>query len=414
MPLTSSPDTPVPLRVVVGEVKKWVERLGEIWVEGQVVQLNRRAGSLHFLTLRDKLADTSVSVTVSTRTLDAAGPLADGATVAALLKPAVFASNGRLVFDCHDLRPVGIGRLLAQLEQTKRLLRAEGLFDPALKQRLPFLPRRIGLITGAGSAAERDVLTNVQDRWPAAVFEIRHTQVQGPSAAAQVIEAVAGLDRHPEVDVIVIARGGGSFEDLLPFSDEGLVRAVFACRTPVVSAIGHEVDTPLLDHVADLRASTPTDAAKRVVPDVAEQSRGVRQARDRLRRAVAALHAALQAQLDGVRARQVMRDPSGVLDLHAERLEATRHRLRRAVAADVDARVREVDHLTLRLRSLSPQRTLARGYAILVGPATTTVTSVAQVTPGDRVTAFLADGELTADVASITKTRRTDVPDPRP
>lgn len=404
--MTSSPEAPVPLRVVVQEVKKWVERLGAIWVEGQVVQLTRRSGSLHFLTLRDKLAETSVSVTVSTRTLDAASPLPDGATVAALIKPGVYASSGRLVFDCLDLRPVGVGRLLAQLEQTRKMLHAEGLFNPALKKRLPFLPRCIGLITGAGSAAERDVLTNVHDRWPAASFDVRHTQVQGPTSAAQVMEAVAALDANPTVDVIVIARGGGSFEDLLPFSDEGLIRAVFACRTPVVSAIGHEVDTPLLDHVADLRASTPTDAAKRIVPDLGEQTAALRQARTRLRQAVTTQVASLQTWLDSMKARPVMRDPSGVLDVHAERLAWTRERLRRAAANDVESRLRDVGHITDRLRTLSPRNTLARGYAILVDNSEETVTSIDQVTKGDTVTALLTDGQLAAKVTTTTPTRR--------
>jgi exodeoxyribonuclease VII large subunit len=414
MALTSSPDAPVPLRVVLNEVKKWVERLGEIWVEGQIVQITRRAGSLSYLTLRDKVADTSVSVAVSTRTLDAAAPLPDGATVAALVKPAVFTSSGRLMFDCRDLRPLGIGRLLAQLEQTKRLLQAEGLFEPALKKRLPFLPRRIGLVTGADSAAERDVLTNVRDRWPAARFEIRHTAVQGPTAAEQIIAALADLDRRPDVDVIVIARGGGAFEDLLAFSDEGLIRAVFSCRTPVVSAIGHEIDTPLLDHVADLRASTPTDAAKRVVPDVREQSRALDQTRARLRHAIGTLIATQQSVLDVARARQVMRDPTGVLDLHSERLAATHERLRRAISAEVALKCRDLDHGTDRLRALSPQRTLARGYAILVDRQDAAVTSVSRLTPGDTLTALLADGQLTADVTSITESRRLHVPDSRP
>lgn len=407
MAMTSSPENPVPLRVIVHEVKKWVERLGAIWVEGQVVQLTRRSGSLHYLTLRDKLAETSVSATISTRVLDAASPLPDGATVAALVRPGVYASSGRLVFDCLDLRPVGIGRLLAQLEQTKTLLRAEGLFDPALKKRLPFLPHRIGLITGAGSAAERDVLVNTRDRWPAADFEIRHTQVQGPVAAEQVMAAVAALDTSPDVDVIVIARGGGSFEDLLPFSDEGLVRAVYACRTPVVSAIGHEVDTPLLDHVADLRASTPTDAAKRIVPHVGEQAEALHQTTRRLRQAVTTAVHTHQTRLDAVKARPVMRDPTGVIDLHAERLDASRQRLRRAVAADVDKRQRETRHMIDRLRALSPRNTLARGYAILIGPTDSTVTSVADVDPGQAITAVLTDGQLTADVTAATSSRRT-------
>lgn len=415
MPLANSPEQPLPLRIVVGEVKKWIERLGAVWVEGQVVEVTRRRGTYSYLTLRDKLADASVSVSITSATLDAAAPLADGATVAAHLKPVMFTSSGRLMFDCLEIRPVGIGRLLAQLEQTKRRLAAEGLFDPLRKRPLPFLPRRIGLITGAGSAAERDVVINVHDRWPGAAFETVHTQVQGPSAAAQVMEAVARLDAHPEVDVIVIARGGGSFEDLLPFSDEGLLRVVFACRTPVVSAIGHEVDTPLLDHVADLRATTPTDAAKRVVPDVREQTLALTQLRQRLRHVVAHRLDAARMSLDALRGRPVMRDPTGVLTLHEERLDAARTRLRRAVTVELDSGHADVRHALERLRALSPRQTLARGYAIVTTGDGHTVTTVDQVSTGDPITAILSRGRIAATVTGTstadrdaTNTRATD------
>lgn len=401
MPLANSPSEPVPLRVVLTQVKKWVERLGSIWTEGQVVEVNKRQSSLQFLTLRDSLSDMSVSVTIGTQALEAAGPLAPGATVAALLQPGVWASNGRLVFDCRELRQVGIGRLLQQLEQLKRQLHTEGLLNPALKRRLPFLPRRIGLITAAGSAAERDVLTTVRDRWLAATFEVRHTQVQGPQAAAQVMGAVAELDAVADVDVIVIARGGGAFEDLLPFSDEGLLRAVSKCRTPVVSAIGHEVDTPLLDLLADVRASTPTAAGKLVVPDVHEELERVRLTRARLRRAVTSGLTAEESRLAALRGRPVLRAPTGVLDLHAERLAAARSRLNRAVTSELDRRSTELEHVRSRVRALSPQSTLARGYSILVTADRTAISSVAQTQPDAAVHALVADGELDLTVSAI-------------
>ncbi|MBA3529172.1 MAG: exodeoxyribonuclease VII large subunit, partial [Propionibacteriaceae bacterium] len=234
MPLESSPEKPQPLRVVVHAVKGWIERMGAIWVEGQLIEINRRSGSKTiFLTLRDKIANVSVSVTVSPSTLDSAGPLTEGATVVARLKPSYFESSGRFSFFCDAIKPVGEGQLLARLEQTKRILQAEGLFDPALKKRLPFLPRGVGLITGADSAAERDVIQNARRRWPAVRIITRHALVQGPQACEQLIAVLQQLDRDERIDVIVIARGGGSVEDLLPFSDVGLVRAVFACRTPV-------------------------------------------------------------------------------------------------------------------------------------------------------------------------------------
>ena len=306
MPLESSPENPQPLRKVTHLVRGWIERLGPVWVEAQLIEINRRSGSRTiFLTLRDKLAEVSVSVTVSPTTLDGAGPLTEGATVVARLKPSYFEGSGRFSFYCDAITPVGEGRLLARLEQTKRLLQAEGLFDRARKKPLPFLPRAVGLVTGAGSAAEKDVVENARRRWPAVRIETRYALTQGPQAGEQLIAALGQLDRHGDVEVIVIARGGGSLEDLLPFSDEGLVRAVAACRTPVVSAIGHESDNPILDLVADHRASTPTDAAKRVVPDVAEelarmaqvrQPAGRRRVGNRLRaRAGAAGRAALPA-----------------------------------------------------------------------------------------------------------------------
>ena len=286
MPLESSPDNPQPLRRIAHLVRGWIDRLGPVWVEAQLIEISRRSGRTIFLTLRDKLAEVSVSVTVSPTTLDSAGPLSEGATVVARLKPSYYEQSGRFSYYCDAITPVGEGRLLAQLEQTKRLLQAEGLFDPTRKRPLPFLPRRIGLITGADSAAERDVVENARRRWPAVRLTVRHTLVQGPQAAEQIIAGLRQLDGIPEVEVIVIARGGGSLEDLLPFSDEGLIRAVAACRTPVVSAIGHESDNPILDLVADYRASTPTDAAKRVVPDAADERARLQQARQRLTQSI--------------------------------------------------------------------------------------------------------------------------------
>lgn len=399
MPLESSPERPQPLRTVVAALKDWVERTGPVWVEGQIIEVKRRAGSVtHFLTLRDKLAEVSVSVSTSTAVLDAAGPLTEGTLVAAWVKPTLWSRNGSLTFECRDIRPSGEGRLLAHLEQRKRALQAEGLFAPELKKRLPLLPRRIGLITGKDSAAERDVLENIRRRWPAAVVEVRHALVQGPATVEQVADALRALDREPDVDVIIIARGGGSLEDLLPFSDEGLVRAVFAAHTPIVSAIGHETDTPILDLVADVRASTPTDAAKRVVPDAAEEARHVTQAIGRMQQAVAARVQAEQRRLDDLRSRPVLRDPGGALALHAERLVDLRGRLDRAARTAVRTEEQRIEHTLARVRALSPRATLQRGYAILTTDDGRSVTSVGQVQPDDVVVARLLDGDIAAAV----------------
>ena len=379
-----------------------MERTGPVWVEGQVIQLKRRAGSsIHFLTLRDKLADVSVQVSASTAVLDAAGPITEGTLVSAHLKAQVYPGNGSLTFACNDLRPSGEGRLLAHLEQRKRALQAEGLFARDLKQRLPFLPRAIGLVTAHESAAERDVVENVRRRWPGAVVVPRYALVQGLQAVEQVTDALRWLDAQPEVDVIVIARGGGSLEDLLPFSDEGLARAVFACRTPVVSAIGHETDTPILDLVADARASTPTDAAKLVVPDAAEEARIIATGRDRLRAAISGRVRAQQEALDALRSRPVLRDPSGAVVLASERVDDLAERLRRAVRRSVE---REQDQLAgqiARVRTLSPRATLQRGYAILTTDDGRTVASIADVEPDETIIARLIDGDIAAAVIDV-------------
>ncbi len=398
MPLDSSPENPQPLRRVVHLVRGWIERLGPVWVEAQLIEINRRSGRTIFLTLRDKLAEVSVSVTVSPTTLDAAGPLTEGATVVARLKPSFYEASGRFSFYCDELSPVGEGRLLARLEQTKRLLQAEGLFDRALKKRLPFLPRRVGLITGANSAAERDVVENARRRWPAVTIEVRHALVQGPQAAEQVMLALRQLDQASEVDVIVIARGGGSLEDLLPFSDEGLVRAVHACRTPVVSAIGHETDNPILDLVADHRASTPTDAAKRVVPDVGEELARLAQTQQRLQQAVTTMIRRQQDWLTAMRSRPVLTDPTATFALRHEQIATLEHRAARAISAVLDRESTAVSHHLARVRSMSPKATLERGYAILVGPEGHAVTSVAELDEGDDLLAYVLDGQLVVEV----------------
>ncbi|HML52359.1 MAG TPA: exodeoxyribonuclease VII large subunit [Propionicimonas sp.] len=403
MALSSSPEKPQPLRTVVFATRDWVERLGAVWVEGQLIEIKRRTGATQFLTLRDTVEEVSVSISTSQAVLDAAGPITEGTVVAAWIKPTLWTKSGSLSFQCRELRPSGEGRLLAAIEQRKRMLQAEGLFDSALKKRLPFLPRRIGLITGAGSAAERDVIENIARRWPAAVIDVEHTLVQGPQAAGQVIEAVKALDGRPEVDVIIIARGGGSLEDLLPFSEEALVRAVHACRTPVVSAIGHETDTPILDLVADVRASTPTDAAKRVVPDAAAETEGLTGATRRLRQALATTVANEQRRLDDLRNRPVLQNPTAALDGHVERLSTARERLQRAIGVQLREEQTSLSHALTRVRALSPQATLQRGYAILSDSKGNTVDRTSATAKGRKITAQLADGRLGLTVASIEK-----------
>lgn len=398
MAMETSPESPAPVRQIANAIAGWVDRLGAVWVEGQVAQVSRRPGlNTVFLTLRDPVADISVPVTCSRTLFDGLNPpLVEGASVVVHAKPSYYANRGTLSLYARDIRMVGLGELLARLERRRQLLAAEGLFATELKRPLPFLPGTVGLVTAPNSAAERDVLENARRRWPAVRFEVAYAAMQGPRSAAEVIEAVERLDRNPAVEVIVVARGGGSVEDLLPFSDEALVRAVARVRTPVVSAIGHEPDQPLLDLVADVRASTPTDAAKLVVPDVVEEVRNVARARDRIRGALRGWIAREQAGLDALRSRPALADPRSLVDARIEEVAQLRDRARRSFGHRLDRAGDEIDHQRARARALSPLATLQRGYAVLQDADGHVVTTVAGVATGQEVSVRVADGRIHA------------------
>ncbi|MFN8194331.1 MAG: exodeoxyribonuclease VII large subunit [Nocardioidaceae bacterium] len=396
MALQTSPEQPAPVRQIANAIAGWVDRLGAVWVEGQIAQVNRRPGvGTVFMTLRDAVADISVPVTCSRVVFDSLNPpLVEGASVLIHAKPSYYANRGSLSLAAREIRMVGLGELLAQLERRRQLLAAEGLFAAELKRTLPFLPRCVGLVTAPGSAAERDVLDNARRRWPSVAFKQAYAAVQGPRAAAELIEAFERLDRDPEVDVIVVARGGGSVEDLLPFSDEALLRAVHRRRTAVVSAIGHEQDAPLLDLVVDVRASTPTDAAKLVVPDVAEELRGVLWARERLGTLVHQLLDREEAGLAALRSRPVLADPAGLVGARVEEVELLVGRARRTFAHTLDRAADDIDHQRARARALSPLATLRRGYAVLQDADGHVVTSVTGVEPRDLLSVRVADGRI--------------------
>src|SRR5580693_1159153 len=395
MTLDTSADAPVPVRTILRLTGEWISRLGRVWVEGQIAELTRRGGTV-FLTLRDPVAAVSVRVICPRAVLDATDPPpAEGARVVVWAKPDFNTNRGAFSLAAVEIRAVGIGELLARLERLRRALAAEGLFAPERKRPLPFLPGTIGLICGRDSAAERDVLRNSARRWPAVRFRVEETAVQGPFAAEEVIDALRRLDEDAEVDVIVIARGGGSLEDLLPFSDEALIRAVAACRTPVVSAIGHEQDTPLLDYVADLRASTPTDAAKRVVPDVSEQLALIGQLRDRARRVVTGWLDRETAWLQAIRSRPALADPVREVERQAERVDALLQRARMSVSASLDRSGDDLAHTKARLLALSPASTLNRGYAIVQHLNDGVVRGAAEVDPGETLTVRFAADQLT-------------------
>jgi exodeoxyribonuclease VII large subunit len=400
----TSPDNPWPLQLLSQKLKMHIDRAPSAWVEGQVIELNRR-GSNAYLTLRDIDAEISLPASVWTTVLDRQdAPLERGSRVVALIKAEFWLKTGRLNMSVKDIRPVGLGDLLARIERLRHALAAEGLFADSRKKRLPLLPHRIGLITGRDSDAKKDVLRNAALRWPAVEFEIREVAVQGNTAVAQMIAALRELDAHPGVDVIVFARGGGALEDLLPFSSEELIRAVADASTPVVSAIGHEADRPILDDVADLRASTPTDAAKRIVPDVAEELVRVRQARDQLRRGVTRLVEREGDRLASLRSRPVLLSPDVMITQRHDDVERLKVRSHSAISAAVVRAADQLVHLKAQVRALSPQKTLDRGYAVvqLAGSGTApaphrdVVRHPSQAPAGTDLTVRVAGGRFTA------------------
>jgi len=375
MALETTPESPAAVRTIARSLADWINRLGAVWIDGQVAEYRPRPGArFHYFVLRDTDVDMSLSVKADSSVIGRLDPpLAEGQRLLVHARPDFYAARGSLSLLAREIRPVGLGTLLAELARLRDLMAAEGLFSPERKRPLPFLPRRIGLVCGRNSAAMEDVLANVRDRWPSMEFEVREVPVQGAKAVADVTAAVTSLDAMIEVDVIIITRGGGSVEDLLPFSNESLVRAVAACRTPVVSAIGHEQDTPLLDLVADLRASTQTDAAKRVVPSLAEQQHLVS---GLAQRAALALSHRLESEEQSVRHR--------------------RDRARSVLISRLDAANNDVRHLAARVRALSPAATLERGYSIVLAEDGSIVRDSEAVPEGSVLDIRLAHGRLRA------------------
>ncbi|MDX6203567.1 MAG: exodeoxyribonuclease large subunit [Frankiales bacterium] len=394
MPLESTAENPIPVRTVANAIGAWVAKLGRVWVEGQLTEISKRPGTnTCFLTLRDPIADVSLQVTCPRGVIESVQPPLDhGARVAVWAKPEFYLRRGQLSLTAYEIRPIGVGELLARIERLKTLLGAEGLFAAERKRPLPFLPRSVGLVCGRGSAAERDVCENAKRRWPAVLFTTEAVAVQGPYAVNEIIDAIGRLDRDPQVDVIVITRGGGSVEDLLPFSDEALCRAVAACRTPVVSAIGHEQDSPLLDLVADYRASTPTDAGKRVVPDVTEELARVNGLRDRARRTIVTRIDRETAGLAALRSRPVMSDPDALLRRHSDEISGLRDRSRRRLGAALDHAANDLQHTRARVVALSPAATLERGYAVIQTSDGTVVRE--PVEAGQELTVRVAGGRF--------------------
>ena len=385
------------MRVVSEAISEYINRLGQIWVEGEIAQLNDRAGSgMVYMRLRDPSVDMYLEVTCPRNVFKAISPLAENARVVINSKVNFYTPTGRLSLNAKEIRQVGVGELLARLEALKKVLAAEGLFALERKKPLPFLPNKIGLICGRASAAEKDVKENARRRWPAVKFETREVAVQGSDAVIQVSNALRELDADPEIDVIIITRGGGSFEDLLPFSDEGLVRLAASCKKPIVSAIGHEQDTPLLDLVADLRASTPTDAAKRVVPDFQEEQTKIKNLRDRADRKVNDLVVLEMTKIVNLIQRPVMKDPLLMVTSREEIVKGFKARSFMSMHSRLIRAYDEVAHIAARVRTLSPQATLDRGYSVVQKTNGAIVTDPATLAAGEEVRLRLAKGVAVA------------------
>lgn len=394
----TSSEAPATVRTVSEAIKEYVDRLGPIWIEGEISELNERSGMMAFMRLRDPSVDMSISVMCHKSVIAAVKPLPDNARIVMYAKPSWYTKNGSLSFSAREIRQVGVGELLARLEALKNQLAVEGLFNSDRKVALPLLPKVIGLICGRNTDAEKDVVENAKRRWPSVQFEIREVTVQGAAAVSEVSEALRELEANKDVEVIIITRGGGSFEDLLPFSDEGLVRLAAACETPIVSAIGHEKDSPLLDLVADYRASTPTDAAKRVVPDISEEIAMIEAMRDRARRTLINRLDLEATRITNFRNRPVMKDPHVLITTRAEIIAGLRDRSNRSFGASLKLAKEELKQVKARVRALSPQSTLDRGYSVVQLADGQIVTDPKKLTAGDELRLRLAKGETKATV----------------
>jgi len=392
----TSSEAPASVRVVSEAIKDYVDRLGPIWIEGEISELNERSGMMAFMRLRDTSVDMSISVMCHKSVIATVKPLPDNARVVLYAKPSWYTKNGSLSFSAREIRQVGVGELLARLEALKNLLAAEGLFDSDRKVVLPLLPKVIGLICGRNTDAEKDVVENAKRRWPSVQFEIREVTVQGAAAVSEVSDALRELEANKDVEVIIITRGGGSFEDLLPFSDESLVRLAASCTTPIVSAIGHEKDSPLLDLVADYRASTPTDAAKRVVPDILEEIAMISGMRDRARRTLVNRIDLEVTRITNFKNRPVMKDPHVLITTRAEIIAGLRDRSNRSFGASIKLAKEELKQIRARVRALSPQATLDRGYSVVQLADGQIVTDPKKLKQGDVLRLRLAKGETQA------------------
>ena len=395
--MSGEPEQPFSVRAISERIGTIIDGLSEVWIEGELSEINVRPGSpTIFMRLRDTSADMSISVRCFKNVFDSVAPLEQNARVVIRSKPTWWTKNGSLSFNISEMRQVGVGELMARLEALKNLLAAEGLFDLERKKPLPFLPNIVGLICGRNSDAGKDVVENAKRRWPGVQFEIREVAVANAAAVSEVSAALAELEANPMVDVIIITRGGGSFEDLLPFSDESLLRLVAQCQTPIVSAIGHEKDSPLLDLVADWRASTPTDAGKRVVPDMEEELTKISSLKDRANRFIQSRIDFELSKIKGFMERQVMREPQTIVTTRVEIINGLVARSHRSMSSAIAIAVEEIGGLRTQVRTLSPQATLDRGYSVVQKADGSVLRKASEVKSGEKLRLRLAQGEVGA------------------
>jgi exodeoxyribonuclease VII large subunit len=392
----SSEQTPWSVANFTNTLKEWITRLGNVWVEGQISQISPKK-DVFFGELRDLVADKGFSIhSRRPDVLAAVSELTAGDRVVALVHPDFWERSGKTSMEVLAIRKVGLGELLERIERLRQQLIKEGLTLPERKQPLPFLPNLIGLITGANSDAEKDVLQNSKARWPEVRFRVQHTPVQGDKAAPEIIRAIELLDADQDVDVIVLARGGGSFQDLLVFSDEKVVRAVANCKTPIVSAIGHENDRPLTDEVADVRASTPTDAAKLIVPDVIDERKKIAQALERISLRVVGFVQNQIEMISGIRSRPILANPFTLVDERALQVSQLEQSLSSQLRNTLEKQVLLVTGLRGQVRALSPKLTLDRGYAVVRDKDGHVLTEPKQAKSGQKLRITLAGGDLGA------------------
>jgi len=392
------PESPLAVHAVSTMIGEYIGRLGTIWIEGQLAEVNPRKG-LTYLSLRDTDRDVSLSLYVASGVMDSlATGVEQGSRVLVQVKADWWAKRGSLQFKVLQMRAVGIGELIARLDALRNLLAAEGLFNEDRKKPLPFLPRRIGLICGQASDAMHDVIENAKRRWPDVQFEVREVAVQGVNCVRQVSSALTELDAIPDIDVIVIARGGGAFEDLLPFSDESLIRVVAGIDTPVVAAIGHEEDRPLIDYVADYRASTPTDAARKIVPDVLQEISDLRNARARLQSLVLSGITRLEQQLALTRSRPALASPATLISQRLSENTGLRSAMYMRVKNFIELEGAHLNGTNATLRALSPQGTLERGFSIVRNSKNKIIKSSAEVTVGEELRLKFEQGEVVTRV----------------